>query len=64
MNKERKPGTLETIIRLTPKRARLARKSETVFPSARIPIQAQQLITNQTRSRFRLFVDNLSSHSL
>ena len=52
MNKEGKPGTLETIIRLTPKRARLTRKGETVFPSARILIQALQLITNQTRYRY------------
>lgn len=51
MDKKRKPGALETIIRLTPKRAGLARKDETVFPSARILIQALQLITNQTRSR-------------
>ena len=51
MDKKRKPGALETIIRLTPKRAGLARKDETVFPSARTLIQALQLITNQTRSR-------------
>lgn len=52
MDKKRKPGVLETIIRLTPKRAGLARKDETVFPSARILIQALQLITNQTQSRY------------
>ena len=52
MDKKRKPGALETIIRLTPKRAGLARKDETVFPSARILIQALQLITNQTQSRY------------
>ncbi len=52
MDKKRKPGALETIIRLTPKRAGLARKDETVFPSARILIQALQLITNQTRFRY------------
>lgn len=65
MDKKRKPGVLETIIRLTPKRAGLARKDETVFPSARILIQALQLITNQTRSRYlSLPWGNLASHSL